>query len=99
MTNFVRHYIRLREISRRVELAPQLFIKREINVNLLITRTIEWTNSSTLDSTRRTHLIRKQHERRLAILPPILTKHIGPNIFRLRQDHRDKLFQLVLLRI
>src|SRR6185437_14390994 len=99
MTDFVRDDIRLREISRRIELAPQLFIKPKIDVNPLIARTIEWTNSSTCDPTRRAHLIRKQHQRRLAILPAVLTKHVGPNVFRLRQDHRDKLFQLVLLRI
>src|SRR5690242_12872707 len=99
MTNFMRHHVRLREITGRIELAPQLFIKRKIDVNLLIARTIKWTNSSALESTRGAHLIRKQHEGRLAILPAVLTKHVGPDVFGLCQDHRDKLFQLVLLRI
>src|SRR6185369_14099563 len=98
MSNFVRDHVRLREISRRVELASQLFIKREIDVNLLITRTIEWSNSSASDSTRRLHPIRKEHERRLSILPPVLAKHVGPNILRLRQHHSDKLFQLIFFR-
>src|SRR6185369_3340091 len=94
MPNFVRDHIRLREISRRLELTSQLFIKREIDVNLLITRTIEWTNSSARHPTRGLHPIRKEHERWFSILPPVLAKHVGPNIFRLRQNHPDKLFQL-----
>src|SRR5919205_1596431 len=98
MSDFVRDDVRLREISRRFELSSQLFIKREIDVNLFITRTIEWTNSRTRNSTRRLHSIGKEHERWLAILPPVLAKHVSPNILRLRQDHRDKLFQLFFFR-
>src|ERR1044072_3209768 len=94
----MRDDVRLRKISRRVELASQLFIKREIDVNLFITRTIEWTNSSACNSTRRLHAIREEHERRLAILPPVLAKHVGPNVFRLRQDHADELFSLFFFR-
>src|SRR6185369_1872343 len=98
MSNFMRDHVRLREISGRLELASQLFIKREIDVNLFITRTIEWSNSSACDSTRRLHPIGKEHERWLSILPSVLAKHVSPNIFRLRQHHSDKLFHLIFFR-
>src|SRR6185369_8939861 len=98
MPNLMRDHVSLRKISRRLELASELFVKREIDVNLFITRTIEWPNSSAGDSTRRLHPIVKEHERWLSILPPVLTKHAGPNIFRLREDHPHELFQLFFFR-
>src|SRR5215207_8776097 len=99
MTNFVRDDIRLREISRCTELAAQLFIKGEIDVNLLVSGTIEWTNSRAGKSARRAHLVREEHERWLAILSTVFPKHVSPNVFRLRQHHPNELLQLFLLRI
>src|ERR1700741_1326192 len=99
MSNFMRDDVSLREIARCVELSAQLLVEREIDVNLLISRTIEWSNCRARNSASRAHLIRKQHERGFAILPAVFSKHIGPNIFRFPEHHRDELFQLFLFSI
>src|SRR4026207_801215 len=99
VTDFMRDHIRLREISRRVEPPAHLFIERQIDVNLLIARTVEWANGSAGHPTRRAHLIGKENQRWLSILPTVLTKHVLPDVFRFREDHGNKLLQLVFLRI
>ena len=96
MTDFVCDYVRLREVARSIELPPQLFVKRKVDVNLLISRTVEWTNSGAGNSTRGAHLIREEHQCWFSILTAILPKDIGPNVFCFPQHDCDKLFQLVL---
>src|SRR5215203_3285147 len=96
MTDFMRNYIRLREVARRIELPAQLLIEREIDVDLLVVGTVERSNRSAGETTRRAYLIRKQHERWLAILPPVLPKLIVPNVLGFCQHHPHKLLQLFL---
>src|SRR5690349_22393368 len=99
MTDFMRHYIRLREITGRVEPLPQLLIERQIDVDLLVAGTIKRSNRRTGNATRRTHLVRKQDEVRLAILAPVLTKDVVPNVFRFTKHDAHELFLFFLLRV
>src|SRR5688572_5543720 len=98
MTNLMRNHIRLRKVSGRVKPSPQFFIERQIDVDLLIARTVERTNSGARHSTRRLHAIRKQDQRRLAILTSILLEQVVPNVLRFSKDHRYVLLQLILFR-
>src|SRR5215216_4613798 len=99
MTDFMRDHIRLREISRRTELPAQLFVKSKIDVDLLVTRTVERSNRGAGNATGRAHLIREQDQRWFSILATIPSKHVLPNVFGFREDHRDELFQLLLFGI
>src|ERR1051325_8405173 len=99
MTDFMCDYIRLREISRRTELFSQLFVKGKIDIDLLVIRTVERANRGAGNSTSRAYLVRKQDQRWFSILATILSKHVLPNVFRFREDHRDELFQFFLFSI
>src|SRR5829696_6066042 len=99
MTDFMCDDVRLREISRRTELPAQFFVESKIDIDLLVTRTIERSNRSAGNATSRAYLARKQDQRGFSILSTILSKHVLPNVFRLRQDHRYELLQFFLFSI
>src|SRR5687768_1574518 len=99
MAYLMRDHIGLSKISRRVEPPAQLFIERQVDIDLLVTGTIKRTNSGARPATSRINAIRKKHERWLSILTSILLKQVVPNVFRLSEHHRYKVLQLFLFRI
>src|SRR5262245_25285643 len=96
MTDLVRDDIGLRKVSRRVKPLPQLFIKRQINVDLLVSRTVKRPDRGAIDATRRLHLVRKKNESRIPVMAAGFLEDVCPHILSLRQHHADEMLKLFL---
>src|SRR5688572_1674727 len=100
MTDLVRNHVRTREVARRAEALVQLLEERQIEVHLLIERTVERTDRGLRKPTFRLHCTTEQDELRLTVVLTIPAELLVPYILRLGQNDRDevRLFVHALVR-
>jgi hypothetical protein len=99
MSHFVCDYVSLGEVSGCAETRFQFPKERKIDIDFLITRTIEGPNRRACDSTGGARLLGKQLQRWFTVLSPGLTKDIVPNILGASQHNGNELLLFFLLRV
>ena len=91
MADFVCNNVRLRKIARRVELAIEVVIKAEVDVDLLIGPALERTHPRVAGTTCRRILATIHHELGCVVLLSDADKLLRPDVFRICQDDLDEL--------
>src|SRR5262249_41913615 len=77
------------------EAALQLVVEAEVDVDLLIARTVERAGRSLAESAGRLHLVAEEHE--LGVLVAV-AENLAPRVLRVVQDEGDELDPAILLR-
>ena len=96
VANFMRHDISLGKLTGRTETFGQSFIKTEVNVNLLVTRTIKRPHGRLTLTAGGLGRPPKQHQSRLLISGAALGEHVFPHVFGVSQHGRHKLGHAVV---
>ena len=96
MPDLVRDHVRLREISGRTQASLQIAIKCEVNVYLLIARTVKWAGRAPGRPAGRRHLIGEKNQSGNAVFSPRLPEDSRPDIFGVSENHRDKMLEFVV---
>jgi hypothetical protein len=95
MPDLVGDDVRLREVARRAETAPQLVIEAEVDVDLLVQRTVKRPHRRLADAARRRRRAAKHHDGRLAIPVP---EQLPPRVLGVVDNEVDELKEALLLR-
>src|SRR5690606_17250673 len=91
-------HIGLGEVALGLELALQRVEKVEIEIDLIVSRTIERAHRDRGETASRLHAIAEEDQGRLAIGCPFLLKNGLPHIFGFRQNDADELAPFVTAR-
>ncbi len=86
MANLMGNDIGLGKIARRAKPRFHVLIKAQIDIDLLIERTIEGTHGSLRHAAGRLNIAREQNEFRLLVLPTHLSEDLVPDPFG-RAEH------------
>src|ERR1700687_2735919 len=93
MTQFVRENISLRKLARRAEPPVQLIEKAQVNVNLLILRTIEGTRGGPSDAASGLSVIAEKHQLGVSIgSTGLLRQKLRPRLLRVIEYERHELY-------
>jgi hypothetical protein len=99
MTDLVREHIRLREIARRAEALLQLFVKGEIDVDLLVFRTVERSRGRLRVAARGVGGVAEKHQLGVAVRRArLLREDVLPRLLCVVEDEGDELHFLLLFR-
>jgi hypothetical protein len=92
----MRYYVCLCKIPGSPEAVFQFPIKREVDVDLLIARTIEGSNGSSGETATGPNLIREENQLRFNIALAGTPEYLRPDVLGIAQDNSNKLLQLLL---
>ena len=93
-------HVGLGKVARSPKPLPELIVKREVYIHLLIGRTVKGPHRSGRQPARTLHAASEHHERGLAVaLPKILRKELAPDVFGVGEHHASELGQGFLLGI
>src|ERR1700722_18560230 len=94
VSQFMRQNISLSKFAGRAKAPPQLVEKREVDVNLLIFRTIKRARSGFRTAASRFSRIAEEHQLGVAIRPAgLLRQELRPGLLRVIQYEGNKLHQ------
>src|SRR5215831_4163520 len=96
MADLVGDDVGLGEIARGADLVAQVAVERQIDVELVIARTVEGAHCRLGEAAGRLHGAAEQHEARLLVSPAHLTEEIAPGVLRVGEDDRDEVAQLIV---
>ncbi len=96
MAYLMRNDVSLSKIAGRAKPGMKLFKKNKIKIDLVIGRTIKRAHGSFGHTASGFNRSGKQDQFRLLICPSRILKRILPDIFRLGQNHRDKITHVVI---
>src|SRR5690348_1390146 len=86
MSDLMRQNIGLREISGRAETSLQLIVKTQVDINLLVVRTVERPSRRLCHAAGRVDGIAEQHELGMTIRSSLLLKDLGPRALRVVEN-------------
>src|SRR5688572_13059361 len=95
MADFMREHVRLGEVARSLEAGSQLVIEREVDIDLLVARTVERADGGARGSAGGLHLTAEQHEFGRNVLGAMLLEEGGPGVFGVAEHRCDELALLI----
>ena len=96
VSNFVCDDISLRKVTRRVELTRELVVKTEVDVNLLIARTIKGAHARVAHAAGRGDLALVDDELRFDVLPPCPFEFLRPDVLGIGKHDGDEVQESLL---
>ena len=90
MTHFVGNHIGLRKVTRRTQPVFQGLIKAEVDIHLLVTRTVKRAHGSLARAAGGGRHTPKQHQFGFGVGRAALGEHILPDVFGVGQHRGDK---------
>src|SRR5215831_4307708 len=90
MADLVGDEVGLGEVARGPDLVTQIAIERQIDIELVIARTVEGAHRRLGEAASRLHGAAEQHEARLLVAPTHPVEELAPRILRIGEDDRDE---------
>ena len=98
VADLVRQHIGLRKVALGAELARQLVIEAQVDIDLLVARTVERPGGGAGKAAGRADLAVEQDQRRLRIFLAHCLENAGPCVLGLGQDNFHKSRHFIILR-
>ena len=96
MADFMRDHVGLSEVTGCFETRPHLVIETEVDIGLLVGRTIKRPHCRLAHSARRSCRAGKKNERWRLITPPLRSEYLRPDIFGIRNNDRYHVCQRII---
>src|SRR5689334_7742010 len=96
VADFMSDHISLGKITGSVEAVAQLTIKIQIDIHLVIVRTIERAGGSLCEAARRLHPAAKKHQFGRLVGPPVARKYFAPAALCAAEHPCDEVFHWII---
>ena len=96
VADFMSNHVSLGKITGSLEAVAQLTIKIEIDIDLVIFRTIERPGGSLREAARGLHPAAKKHQFRRLVCPTVARKYFAPGALCAAEHTRDEVFHRII---
>src|SRR4026209_2992863 len=96
VADFMSNHVSLGKITESLEAVAQLTIKLEIDIDLVIFRTIERPGGSLREAARGLHPAAKKHQFRRLVCPTVARKYFAPGALCAAEHTRDAVFHRII---